>query len=158
MAATDASAGVAPDREQRRPVSQILLGRFTRVYALIALVLAFVLPATGLGVPLCYFRTLFHLPCPGCGLSRSFASIAHLRLGDAVSYHPFGVIAFALLLAVVAVSVLPRRLQAAVAAWLDARENTVRRTYHVAVAAFLLFGIGRLAVSGLANGWPNLNG
>jgi hypothetical protein len=145
-------------RAGQRPVSQILLGRFTRIFAAVALGLAVVLPADGISVPLCYFRALFHRPCPGCGLTRSFASLMHLRPGDAVSYHPFGPIAFALLCGVLLVSVLPRRWQAGVAAWLDARDATVRRTYLAAVAAFLLFGIGRLAVTGLANGWPTVSG
>jgi hypothetical protein len=158
MLATEGTAEPAAGRAVRRPVSQIFLGRFTRVFAAVSLVLAAVLPTGGLGVPLCYFRALFHLPCPGCGLSRSFASITHLRLGDAVSYHPFGIVFFTLLLGVLVVSVLPRRIQAAVANWLDAREIAVRRAYLTAVAAFLLYGIGRLAVTGLANGWPALSG
>jgi hypothetical protein len=141
-----------------RRASQILLGRFTRVFAVCALGLAVVLPAQGIGFPLCYFRALFHLPCPGCGLSRSFSSIVHLRLGEALGYHPFGLIAFPLLLGVLVVSLMPRRAQGAITGWLDQRDATVRRSYLTAVWAFLVFGVARMAYLGLANGWPAHSG
>jgi hypothetical protein len=134
-------------------VSRLFLGRFTRIFAAVTLLLALVLPPQGHGVPLCYFRNLFQLPCPGCGLTRSFTNVAHLRFADAFHYHPFGLVLFPLMLAVVVVSLLPRARRETVAAWLDHREKSVRRTYHVAVMAFLLFGVVRLAAAGFANGW-----
>ena len=145
-------------RADGRRASQILLGRFTRVFAVCAVALAFVLPAQGIGVPLCYFRALFHLPCPGCGLSRSFASIVQLRLGDAVAHHPFGLVAFPLLLGVLVITLMPRRVQDAISGWLDRRDATVRRAYLTAVWAFLAFGVARMAYLGLANGWPAHSG
>jgi Protein of unknown function (DUF2752) len=32
------------------------------------------------------------VPCPACGLTRSWQAAAHLRLRDSVAYHPFGAI------------------------------------------------------------------
>ncbi|MBI5477684.1 MAG: DUF2752 domain-containing protein [Deltaproteobacteria bacterium] len=137
----------------------MLLGRFTRVFAAIVVAAAFVLPGDGTGfVPTCYFKAMFALPCPGCGLSRSLASITHLRFGDAVAYHPFGLVVFLLLCAILAVSLCPARIRAGVAGWLDVRAPRVRRIYMTGVAAFLVFGVGRLVLSGLANGWPSLGG
>ena len=137
----------------------MLLGRFTRVFAAVVVAAAFVLPGDGTGFfPTCYFKAMFALPCPGCGLSRSLASITHLQLGDAVAYHPFGLLVFLLLGAILVVSLSPARARAAVAAWLDARAPRVRKVYATGVAAFLVFGVGRLVLSGLANGWPSLGG
>jgi hypothetical protein len=142
-----------------RRVSQMLLGRFTRVYAAVAITAAFVLPGDGSGFfPTCYFKAMFGLPCPGCGLSRSLASITHLHLGDAVAYHPFGLLVFALLGAVLLLSLGPRRVRVAVAGWLDDRAARVRQVYMTGVTAFLVFGVGRLVLSGLANGWPSHGG
>jgi len=139
----------------RRRVSQLLLGRFTRVFAAVAVAGAFVLPADGSGFfPSCYFKALFHLPCPGCGLSRSLTNVARLDLGAAFAYNPFGLLVFPLLCAVLAVGLSPRRWRHAVAGWLDARARRVRRLYLGLVTAFLVFGAGRLVLSGLANGWP----
>jgi hypothetical protein len=137
----------------------MLLGRFTRVFAAVVIAAAFVLPGDGTGFfAVCWFRAVSHLPCPGCGLSRSLASITHLQLRDAVSYHPFGLLVFALLCVILAVSLSPMRIRAGVAAWLDAREVRVRQVYMTAVAAFLIFGVGRFVLSGLANSWPSLGG
>ena len=36
----------------------------------------------------CLFRTVTGLPCPGCGMSRAWMSVAHLDFSVAVSYHP----------------------------------------------------------------------
>ena len=47
------------------------------------------------GLPsVCAFRRMTGLPCPGCGLSRSWTLTAHGRLRAAVGRHPFGPLTF----------------------------------------------------------------
>ncbi len=43
----------------------------------------------------CTFRRMTGFPCPGCGLTRSFISIAHGQLVDAWRFNPAGVAFFA---------------------------------------------------------------
>ena len=53
----------------------------------------------GLDRPLpgtCVFRQLTDQPCPGCGLTRSFISLAHGDLAGSWSFHPVGIALFAL--------------------------------------------------------------
>lgn len=45
---------------------------------------------------LCSFRRMMGIDCAGCGLTRSFISIGHLRLADAWNYHPVGPVLYAL--------------------------------------------------------------
>jgi hypothetical protein len=45
---------------------------------------------------LCSFRRMLGIDCAGCGLTRSFISIGHLRLIDAWNYHPAGPVLYAL--------------------------------------------------------------
>lgn len=56
-----------------------------------------------LGLPelpqMCHFRSMFHLPCPGCGLTRAFISMGHGRLIDAWYYHPVGVFFYLIVVA-----------------------------------------------------------
>jgi hypothetical protein len=119
-----------PRDQAQGPVSRMLLGRFTRVFAAVVVAAAFVLPGNGTGFfPMCWFRAASNLPCPGCGLSRSLASITHLQLGDSLAYHPFGLLVFLLLTAILVVSVSPARVRARVAGWLDARDGSVRKVY-----------------------------
>lgn len=40
--------------------------------------------------PLCIFRNLTGLPCPGCGITRSVVCCAHGHWSDALRYHPLG--------------------------------------------------------------------
>jgi len=73
------------------------LGVLIGVYAL-----SFALPIPGgdgriLGLPtVCPFNHMTGLPCPGCGLTRAFVSMAHGHLVDAVRWHALSPIMFAL--------------------------------------------------------------
>ena len=43
------------------------------------------------GMPsLCAFHNLTGLPCPGCGLTRAWVSIAHGHLSESLVWHPLG--------------------------------------------------------------------
>ena len=46
----------------------------------------------------CAFRDMTGLSCPGCGLSRSFHSTAHLNTADAFGFHLLGPVFFLMLL------------------------------------------------------------
>ena len=43
---------------------------------------------------LCPFRRLTGLPCPACGLTRSWQAVGHGRLGEGFEQHPLGPLAF----------------------------------------------------------------
>ncbi len=47
-----------------------------------------------LGLPPCAFTALTHVPCPGCGLTTSFAYMAHGHLLDAFRAHLMGPLLF----------------------------------------------------------------
>ncbi|GEM_PF-802293 len=52
-------------------------------------------PSGLLGLPCCLFKELTGLPCPFCGLTRSFVSLGHGRIEDAFKYHLLGPFLFA---------------------------------------------------------------
>jgi hypothetical protein len=63
-----------------------------RALASAALLGAAVLPdrvVTG-GPVLCLFRRITGVPCPSCGLTRSWQAAGHGRLRDAIAFHPLG--------------------------------------------------------------------
>ena len=39
---------------------------------------------------ICPFRRVTGLPCPACGLTRSWQAAAHLRVTESLGYHPLG--------------------------------------------------------------------
>jgi hypothetical protein len=45
---------------------------------------------TQLGLPACGFLVLFGVPCPACGLTTSFAHLAHGAVGASLAAHPLG--------------------------------------------------------------------
>lgn len=51
-----------------------------------------------LGIPLpptCGMQRMWNLDCPGCGLTRSFITLAHGDLSASLAYNPAGVLVFA---------------------------------------------------------------
>ncbi|MHB8861711.1 MAG: DUF2752 domain-containing protein [Pirellulaceae bacterium] len=46
----------------------------------------------------CTFLRVTGLPCPGCGLTRSFISVAHGHVAEAWRYNPAGILFFAIVL------------------------------------------------------------
>ncbi len=81
-------------------IAEMIRSRWAHGLALVVVVLSLVLPDDGVrglsGKPLqlCYFVTATGKPCPGCGLTRSFIHLAHLRAERSVSFHPAGLVLF----------------------------------------------------------------
>ncbi|MFB9315399.1 DUF2752 domain-containing protein [Nocardioides plantarum] len=96
------------------------------------------------GPVICPFRRLTGLPCPGCGLTRSWVYLAHGQWHDSVAAHPFGPVAVAMAVALV-VSVVVALVRRGPLPDLDV---LVRRPWVVAVVgAWLAFGAVRLVLA-----------
>jgi len=90
-----------------------------------------------LGLGTCSFLRLFGIPCPMCGMTTTFAHLAHFHLWAGTANQPFGLVLFLLTVAGVVVGALelvsPRGRWRSILRWIERREN--------AVAAFLLVGL-----------------
>jgi hypothetical protein len=78
--------------------------RFGRAGGLAALWGVAVLPAA-VGRQRCALATLFHVPCPGCGMTRAIALIAEGRLGPSLRMNALAVPVLAAGLALVVATV-----------------------------------------------------
>lgn len=89
---------------------------------------------------LCWFHTAFHIPCPLCGMTRSFAALAHGDVAAALRFHPAGPLLFVAILVFVvgAVVALLRRSPPMV----DRRR--FMRGFEAVVAICLLVGLSRM--------------
>lgn len=97
---------------------------------------------------LCTFHTLTGLPCPGCGLTRSFCAISHGMFGAAWAYNPFGLVLYA---AAVAFVLRPFAFWSwpVYGRW---EERLVRSRWFsaaplVLVAALIVFGVARILLN-----------
>jgi hypothetical protein len=113
---------------------------------LVALASAAVLAASALPWPgwlerteLCSFHALTGLPCPGCGLTHAFRSLAHGEFAAAWGCNPFGFPLFALALALLTAPLWPR------AAERLARGRRPALVVLVFVCGLLAFGAARAA-------------
>ncbi|MGH3472426.1 MAG: DUF2752 domain-containing protein [Nocardioidaceae bacterium] len=103
------------------------------------------------GPVVCPFRLATGLPCPGCGLTRSWVFALHGRIGSSVAANPFGVVLLASTMvlagAVVAALVRGRPLP-------DLGRVLSSRAARATVTAWLIFGLVRLILvaSGVVSG------
>lgn len=90
------------------------------------------------GPILCPFRLLTGVPCPSCGMTRSWVSLAHGHLDASLNQHPFGPAAMALV-AVGTVAVMAHLLTGR---WL-VRPVVLKSALFVLAVAIGAFGILR---------------
>lgn len=128
----------APDRRNSERTVRIAAG-----IGVGAIITAFaVTPAVSTSGPtLCPFRLITGLPCPGCGLTRSWTAAAHGDIAEAFSYNFFGPISLiATVLFVVAVGVLLLRRRPAASITPVLRHPAV---WAVAIL-WVLYGVARI--------------
>lgn len=107
------------------------------------IVVAAALPADHIenGPVLCLFRRLTGLPCPGCGLTRSWVYLMHGDLTHAFLSNPFGPLLVLAVLAL-AVAVVRARIRHERPPSLESIARA--RPVQVVFGAWLLFGIVRI--------------
>ena len=71
--------------QRPRPISLAIAGATAGLGALS-------IPLSDLGRTFCPFAVLTGSACPGCGLTRSIASLARGDLSGSVAMHPFGIL------------------------------------------------------------------
>jgi uncharacterized membrane protein len=105
-----------------------------------------------LGLPPCVFLHLTGIPCPGCGLTTSFAHAARLQFYESVITQPFGLVVFIIAVLSVPLSMhfTRRRVPWSKFNLLRGRNLVIRLT----IALFILSWLYKIAVmKGLF--WPN---
>jgi hypothetical protein len=118
-------------------------GKYTNRVAWLALMLAFLLPPGGIGFSLCWLRGQFHIPCPGCGLTRSLSCAVKGKIYESWLLHPFGAFILALFVAVAVVSLLPENKRAQLANGMERHARFFRTLSVVFVTAFCAYGLLR---------------
>ena len=124
----------------------VLFMRKTQVVALILLLIGIVLPSRGMGIPLCMFKRLLSLPCPGCGLTRSVSSILHGDFLQSWSYHPLGIFFVAAGLLFLANLVMPQRSSSVVRRFFWKHNDPLEILLITFATFFIGFGVIRLMV------------
>lgn len=116
---------------------------FSKRFAWVCVAIAiggFFFPRNGTGESICGMERIFGLPCPGCGMTRSVASLLQGHFAEALQYHPFGLPAAALLVLFGLFVFVP-------SAWLDRMRDFCDRHSTISFAAvmggfILFFGFG----------------
>ena len=123
--------------------TSVLSGRNSVLAGLFFVAVYFWPSPDGVGLPLCWFHSLTHLPCPACGTTRSVWAIVHGQWAHGWQLNPLGFMVCGLGLMFLAGPLLPR-----FAPGLEARISSPQwrnyATLTVLVVA-LIFGILRLA-------------
>jgi len=95
-------------------------------------------------VPLCLFKQLTGLPCPGCGMTRSLIHLAHGDVCVALALNPVGLLLFPALAALALAALVPLRLREPAARWIESRSPWFNIAGICLGIAMLLNGAGRI--------------
>lgn len=130
-----------PTRTPRLTSTEVLAGG-----GVLALGVACLLAPAGIedGPVLCPFRRLTGLPCPGCGLTRSWTYLMHGWWRESFLAHPFGPLAAAL---VVVLALLALRARHRRTAGPDLDRLAKHPVTIVVAVAWLVFSIVRLCLA-----------
>src|SRR5262245_43411759 len=104
-----------------RSLAMLVRSRWGPPIFLAGLLLAFVLPRGGFGVPMCSFKVYTGLPCPGCGLTRSMIDVAHGDFAGALRMNPLGPLLFSLFAGLGLLTFAPALMRQRFAAWMERR-------------------------------------
>ncbi|MCC2670878.1 MAG: hypothetical protein K0Q72_3349 [Armatimonadetes bacterium] len=127
-------------------ISQLIRSRWTNLAAVAVIVAALLLPPDrGFGLPLCQFRSMTHLPCLACGLTRSYIALAHLDVSRGAFYHPLGLVLFPFTLFVGAMVLVREPVRARVAGWVERQRLPLNRIGAALLVFFIVYGFGRMA-------------
>ncbi|MCX6467887.1 MAG: DUF2752 domain-containing protein [Corynebacteriales bacterium] len=103
------------------------------------------------GPVLCPFRVVTGLPCPGCGLTRSWIALGHGDVATAFSYNVFGPISMAFVAAMI---VLTLAVASAGPARIGRVAGVARHPVVWLVAGlWIAYGVARAIDAGVGTGW-----
>jgi hypothetical protein len=106
--------------------------------------ISLLLPPRGLGVELCWFYRTTHLPCPGCGLTRSMTHISHGMWEGAWSLNPFGFVFYALCVALFVCALLPISARRRILEGVREHRRSLRWFGGALMVSLMIHGVGRL--------------
>ena len=129
---------------QRRNLYDVVFSPLTARFAIVGLLLSFFLPTDGLGVSICWFKSCFDLPCPGCGLTRSITCVSHFQFVKAWDYHPFGLLIYALFVTNGMLLIVPKENREALKSKMSRNDGWLKPIYMAIVFSFLTFGCSRI--------------
>jgi hypothetical protein len=127
--------GPARNRELNVPLAKPATTTLART-GVVAALAAVALGVLVLPVRLCLVATLFHVPCPGCGLTRAAFAMARGDLGGAFALHPMSLFLVPLLAVVVSAHAL--RYVRTGSAWNARRLNATSEALFAALALLLV--------------------
>ena len=146
MNAVAANLEFPPSRNspsQKARLFHSCFGKVTVCLAWFTLIGSILIPPTGIGITICWTRSQFGLPCPGCGLTRSLSHAMHGHFYESWMFHPFGPLLLAMFIVVAVVSLLPEQRRAGLVLAMESRARLLRVVFIVLVAAFCGYGFLR---------------
>ena len=130
-------------RRRHRRFVEILFGPLIQVFSLICLFLSIFLPVNGLGIDICWFKHLYELPCPGCGLTRCVTCITQGQWIEAVRFHALGPVIYLVMVTNIVLLTLPLKARRSLFLWLIRHDSIMKRFYFLFVTCFLIYGVLR---------------
>lgn len=102
-------------------------------FAALGLLIGFLCTPSGLpALPLCAFKVMTGLPCPGCGLTRAVCALGHGQIDMAMKYHPFVLVIYPVMVGLTAYPFVMGRIEE------STRQRLDRLFFYACVVGMLL--------------------
>lgn len=126
----------------------VLWSRAVSIVALVGVILGgLIFPPNGYSsIQVCQFYANTHLPCAGCGLTRSVSSFFQGYWHLSVTYHPLGPVIAVVMAAIAVGAVLPEGWRLGLVARLERVEHWIGWFLAALVGALLVYGVVRLSL------------
>lgn len=74
---------------------------FTVVLFSLIVIISFLFDPAQIGLPACKFKDISGLPCPTCGISRSFDALTQFKFAQSFDFHVMGPLLFLMLMFII---------------------------------------------------------
>ncbi len=128
----------------KKILKELLFNRILLLFYLIPFFLGFVLYYFENKFSFCLLINLTHLPCPICGLGRSFINFTHLKFIEAIQYNLMIVIIMPILILLIIIQLFKKRLKEKIYLFLFNRINLLNFILLFLILIFFIFGIIRI--------------
>ncbi len=123
----------------------ILFNRYITIIYILPFLAGYILYYLHSGYTVCPFANLTGLPCPACGLTRSFGELSHLHFREAITYNPFVFPAAVLLLVLIVFRFFPVRMRLRFYKLLLRNLKLLNILFTICILIFVIYGVLRIA-------------
>ena len=133
-----------PNTASATSLYPVVISKLSVALSITVLAVSFVMPKDGVGFTICWFKNVFDIVCPGCGLIRSMSNISQGDISGSLHYHPFGVVLYPATVFVASTVLFSKKRKKILENFFIRYNILIKTVYWVLIGLFLTYGSYRM--------------